>query len=98
MNSHDFEARSPKTLKRWRRYLANERAAAAVYRDLASSRTGEDRTILLGLAAAEARHTEHWRRLLGHHTGQPVRSDRRTRILGSLARRFGSVFVLALSQ
>jgi len=98
MDSHDFEERSPKTLKRWRRYLANERAEAAVYRDLASRRSGEEREILLGLAAAEARHEEHWRRLLGDDIGHPVRSDRRTRVLGFLARRFGSVFVLALAQ
>ena len=30
-------------VKRWRQYLADERAEAAVYRDLAQSRTGEER-------------------------------------------------------
>lgn len=90
--------RSVKTIKRWRRYLANERAEAAVYRDLANRREGEEREILLALATAEARHEEHWLRLLGDDVGHPARSDRRTRFLGFLARRFGSVFVLALAQ
>lgn len=94
----DVTQRSAKTIKRWRRYLANERAEAAVYRDLAGRRHGEEREILLALAAAEARHEEHWLRLLGDDVGHPVRSDRRTRFLGFLARWFGSVFVLALAQ
>jgi hypothetical protein len=32
-------------VRRWRRLLADERAEAAVYRDLASRRTGEERQI-----------------------------------------------------
>ncbi|HEY0259373.1 MAG TPA: VIT1/CCC1 transporter family protein, partial [Lacisediminihabitans sp.] len=70
----------------------------AVYRDLASRRTGEEREILLALAEAEGRHEEHWKVLLGDQAGKPLRGDIRTRILGFLARRFGSVFVLALAQ
>ncbi|MFZ2175250.1 MAG: VIT1/CCC1 family protein [Rhodococcus sp. (in: high G+C Gram-positive bacteria)] len=89
---------SPRDLRRWRRYLADERAEAAVYRDLAKRRTGEEREILLALADAEGRHEEHWRVLLGDDVGKPVRGDLRTRLLGVLARRFGSVFVLALAQ
>lgn len=89
---------SPAILRRWRRYLANERAEAAVYRDLAGRRTGEEREILLALAAAESRHEEHWLSLLGNDVGQPQRGDLRTRVIGFLARRFGSVFVLALAQ
>lgn len=85
-------------LRRWRRYLANERAEAAVYRDLAGRRTGTEREILLALANAEGRHEAHWLELLGDQVGHPQRSDLRTRILGFLARRFGSVFVLALAQ
>jgi len=85
-------------LRRWRGYLADERAEAAVYRDLASRRTGEDREILLALAEAEGRHEEHWLALLGDQVGRPRRGDIRTRLLGFLARRFGSVFVLALAQ
>ena len=42
-------------VRRWRQYLADERAEAAVYRDIASRRTGEERAILLALAEAERR-------------------------------------------
>jgi len=89
---------SAKTLRKWRRFLADERAEASVYRDLAGRRTGEDREILLALAEAEARHEAHWLALLGDRVGKPQRGDIRTRMLGWLARRFGSVFVLALAQ
>lgn len=91
-------APSQRTIRRWRRYLANERAEAAVYRDLAGRRSGEERAILLGLAAAESRHEQHWLTLLGDNIGQPQRGDLRTRFIGLMARRFGSVFVLALAQ
>lgn len=89
---------SPADIKRWRRYLADERAEAAVYRDLAGRRHGEEREILLALAEAEGRHEQHWLTLLGDQVGRPLRGDIRTRMLGFLARRFGSVFVLALAQ
>lgn len=89
---------SPADLRRWRRYLADERAEGAVYRDLAARRAGEERDILLALADAEGRHEQHWRDLLGDRVGRSVRTDLRTRILGFLARRFGSIFVLALVQ
>ncbi|MFT2753215.1 VIT1/CCC1 transporter family protein [Clavibacter sp. 199] len=89
---------TPAQVRRWRQYLADERAEAAVYRDLAGRRTGEEREILLALAEAEGRHADHWIELLGDRVGKPVRGDIRTRILGLLARRFGSVFVLALAQ
>jgi len=89
---------SPADIRRWRRYLADERAEAAVYRDLASRRQGEEREILLALSDAERRHEEHWMTLLGDQAGRPLRGDLRTRMLGWLARRFGSVFVLALAQ
>ncbi|HLR86211.1 MAG TPA: VIT1/CCC1 family protein, partial [Nocardioidaceae bacterium] len=95
--NHDRQP-SHAELKRWRRYLANERAEAAVYRDLAGRRTGTEREILLALANAEGRHEAHWLELLGDQVGHPQRGDLRTRILGFLARRFGSVFVLALAQ
>ena len=90
--------RSPSDLRRWRRHLADERAEAAVYRDLARHRRGEERQILLALADAEGRHAAHWLALLGDDTGRPVQPAIRTRLLGLLARRFGSVFVLALAQ
>jgi VIT1/CCC1 family predicted Fe2+/Mn2+ transporter len=89
---------SPREIRRWRKYLADERAEAAVYRDLAGRRSGEEREILLALAAAEGRHEAHWVALLGNQIGKPLAGDIRTRTLGFLARRFGSVFVLALAQ
>lgn len=89
---------TPAQIRRWRQYLADERAEAAVYRDLAGRRTGEERAILLALADAERRHEQHWLDLLGDQVGKPRRGDVRTRVLGWLARRFGSVFVLALAQ
>lgn len=69
-----------------------------MYRDLASRRQGEERDILLALAEAERRHEQHWVDLLGDQAGRPLKGDVRTRMLGWLARRFGSVFVLALAQ
>ncbi|HEY5553515.1 MAG TPA: rubrerythrin family protein, partial [Cellulomonas sp.] len=73
--------------RRWRQNLADERAEAAVYRDLASRRTGEERDILLALAEAEGRHEQHWLDLLGDDVGRPLRGDLRTVALGWMARR-----------
>jgi vacuolar iron transporter family protein len=91
-------APSRSDLRRWRQHLADERAEAAIYRDLAQRSTGADREILLALADAEARHEQHWLDLLGTYVGTPHRPLLRTRALGFLARHFGSVFVLALAQ
>lgn len=87
-----------KQIRRWRQYLADERAEGAVYRYLAERREGEEREILLALAEAEKRHEQHWIRLLGEDVGKPRKGDLRTRMLTLLARNFGSVFVLALAQ
>lgn len=87
-----------RTIRRWRRHLANEYAEARIYRDLATRRTGEEREILLGLAEAEERHASHWLGLLGDDVVPARRGSARMRVLGLLARRFGSVFVLALAQ
>jgi VIT1/CCC1 family predicted Fe2+/Mn2+ transporter len=91
-------APSARTIRRWRQYLADERAEASVYRQLAKRREGEEREILLALADAEGRHEAHWLQLLGDRVGKPLRGDLRTRFLVLLARAFGSVFVLALAQ
>ncbi|MBF4460240.1 MULTISPECIES: VIT1/CCC1 transporter family protein [unclassified Pseudoclavibacter] len=85
-------------IRRWRRYLADERAEGSVYRDLAAKREGEEREILLGLASAEVRHEEHWLSLLGPAGDGGVRAQLGTRLFGWFARRFGSLFVLALIQ
>jgi len=79
-------------------YLADERAEAKLYRQLANRRKGEEREILLELADAEGRHEEHWLALLGDRAGRPRRTDLRTTLLVLFARLFGSVFVLALAQ
>jgi len=91
-------APSSTDLRRWRRYLADERAEASVYRDLARRRTGEEAEILLALAEAEGRHAAHWEELLGDAVGRVPRPSVRFRILARLARSFGSVFVLAIAQ
>lgn len=85
-------------IRLWRQYLADEQAEAAVYRYLAARRSGEEREILLALAEAEGRHEAHWRRLLGSHADRPHSPSFRNLVLGFLAKRFGSVFVLALAQ
>jgi VIT1/CCC1 family predicted Fe2+/Mn2+ transporter len=83
---------------RYRRRLAAEQHAAAVYRALAAKRTGEDREILLALARAEERHAAHWAAKL-HPAQRPLTEPgRRSRLLGWLARRLGSLVVLGLVQ
>lgn len=69
-----------------------------MYRDLAERREGEEREILLALAEAERRHEEHWLELLGGEPARLPRASAGSRMLGLLARRFGSIFVLALAQ
>lgn len=90
--------RTAADIRRWQQYLADERAEAAVYRELAARREGEEQEILLALAAAEARHEQHWANLLGEDIGRPRPARLRVRALGWLARMFGGVFVLALAQ
>nr|WP_206686633.1 MULTISPECIES: VIT1/CCC1 family protein [Microbacterium] len=78
--------------------MVDERAEAHVYRELAARKKGEEREILEALAEAEGRHEAHWLTLLG---GEPARLPRPgfgTRLLGWMASRFGSIFVLALAQ
>jgi VIT1/CCC1 family predicted Fe2+/Mn2+ transporter len=84
--------------RRWAQYLVNERAEARVYRELAGRREGEERQILLALADAEGRHEAHWLELLGGEPARLPRPDVRTSLLGTMAKRFGSIFVLALAQ
>jgi VIT1/CCC1 family predicted Fe2+/Mn2+ transporter len=85
-------------IRRWRRYLADERAEAALYRELAARYAGEEREILRGLADAEQRHEQHWLDLLGDLADPAPRADLGSRLLIRLARRFGSLFVLVLAQ
>lgn len=94
------EPPNARTVARWQRYLADERAEADVYRFLADRRDGEERSILLALAEAEGRHAAHWRDLLAEHAqdARPRRSGLRTGLLAFLAKHLGSLFVLALAQ
>ena len=85
-------------VRRWRQYLADERAEAAVYRALAVRKHGAERQILDGLAEAESRHEAHWLDLLGPAAEPPPRTSLRTRIMLFLAAHFGTLFVLALMQ
>jgi vacuolar iron transporter family protein len=80
--------------RRFRRYLAEERDAAAVYHAMADQASGEIRRVLSGLAEAEQRHAAHWADRL-EELGEP-RPDvsasargPRARLLTLLARRFG---------
>ncbi|MGN7947856.1 VIT1/CCC1 transporter family protein [Microbacterium sp. 22215] len=84
--------------RRWARYLVEERAEGRVYQNLASRRTGEEKEILLRLADAERRHEQHWLDLLGDEPARLPRAGVRSRLLGWMAGRFGSIFVLALAQ
>ena len=84
--------------RRWARYLVEERAEGAVYSRLAARREGEEREILLSLAEAESRHEQHWLQLLGGEPARLPRAGLRSRMLGWMAGRFGSIFTLALAQ
>ncbi|MGB4137260.1 MAG: VIT1/CCC1 family protein [Microbacterium sp.] len=84
--------------RRWARYLVEERAEGAVYQRLAARRQGEERQILLSLAEAERRHEQHWLELLGEEPKRLPKAGIRSRMLGWMAGRFGSIFVLALAQ
>lgn len=84
--------------RRWARYLVEERAEGYVYQELATRKTGEEREILLNLAEAERRHEQHWLDLLGTEPERLPRAGLRSRLLGWMAGRFGSIFVLALAQ
>ena len=84
--------------RRWARYLVEERAEGAVYQRLASRRDGEEQEILLSLADAERRHEQHWLDLLGGEPARLPKAGLRSRMLGWMAGRFGSIFVLALAQ
>lgn len=89
---------TPAQIRRWRRYLADELTEGAIYEALAAKvKSPEDARILKGLAAAEERHADHWRELLGEHA-KPSRPSVQRSLLRFLATHFGSIFVLALVQ
>lgn len=98
LNATSVPDATPRDRRRWAAYLADERAEARVYRELAARRSGEEREILAALADAEGRHEAHWLGLLGGEPPRLPRASVRTRMLAAMARRFGSIFVLALAQ
>ncbi len=83
---------------RHRRRLAQEQDAATLYRALARQRHGEEREILLALARAEERHAAHWSARLAPAEQARRRLGVRARLLSWLARRVGSLLVLAVVQ
>lgn len=91
-------APSRATLRKWRKYLAEERLEEHTYRSLADRMRGEDREILLGLAEAERRHQKHWELLLGDQVEPAPKAPVLTRLTSWLTQHIGSIFVLALAQ
>jgi vacuolar iron transporter family protein len=89
--------------QQFRSHWADEMDGAAMYRALAERADGEQREIFLDLADAEERHAAHWAAKLvelGEPAPQPARHrpGAKTRLLGWLARRFGSRAVLPIVQ
>lgn len=92
------EEPTPAQIRRWRRYLAEERMEADTYRTLARRRTGEQRAVLLALAQAEERHEAHWLELLGEHALPAPHPSIPGRLGAALAHMFGTIFILAMAQ
>lgn len=89
---------TPAQIYRWRRYLAEERMEAKIYRNLASRQTGVRREAMLELAEAEYRHEQYWLDLLEEQAFPAPHPRFFSRVVANLANTFGSVFVLALVQ
>ena len=66
---------SSKQIRRWRKYLANERAEARTYRTLAENATGEQRDILCAVAEAETRHERYWEAVSYTHLTLPTNRE-----------------------
>jgi vacuolar iron transporter family protein len=90
--------------KRYRQYVRDELAAAAVYRAMAEQTDEQTRRVLLGLADAEQRHAAHWADRLEElgATRPDLREGGggglRARLLTLLARRFGAHAVAPLLE
>ncbi|ADI66936.1 VIT1/CCC1 transporter family protein [Mobiluncus curtisii] len=98
MNAHSLPDPTPEQIKRWRRYLAEERDEAKIYRAIAKKRYGMNREILLELADAEKRHENYWLAHLGPYAEPAPHSPWYIRLLQELAIKIGSIFVLAMMQ
>lgn len=107
--AHDMQERSGEgsqrpsasDLARYRRYLLAELEAAALYRRLADAEPDRERAaILRELAAMEDRHAARWRAKL-EAAGEPLpawRPSLRSRLLGTLARIFGTRQVIPILE
>lgn len=75
----------------FQRFYADERAAAAQYRDLAAMEEGERAELFSELAATEERHAAHWAALLRDAGHEPAEGERpwRDRALVAIARVVG---------
>lgn len=89
---------SKKQLRRWRKYLAEERLEADTYRYLARRRSGDEREVLQELSIAEERHEQYWLNLLGEDALPTPRASLRSRLLNFFTRIFGTIFMLAMMQ
>lgn len=86
-------------LARYREMWSDEMAGAAMYRMLAEHADAAKRPIFLRLAEAEERHAAHWAKVLadaGISDLRPPRISFRNRILGFMARRFGTDSVIPI--
>ncbi len=90
----------PPVSPRWLHHLQDEADAAHLYRTLAKHEADSGRAgIYRELAGVEDRHVEIWRDLITKETGTPPAACRpsiRARLLGWLAGRFGTRFLLPL--
>ncbi|MDU5854709.1 MAG: rubrerythrin family protein, partial [Varibaculum cambriense] len=84
---------SKKQLRRWRKYLAEERLEADTYRYLARRRSGDEREVLQELSIAEERHEQYWLNLLGEDALPTPRASLRSRLLNFFTRIFGTIFM-----
>lgn len=99
MNPDTPASVDPERLERYREMWEDELVGAALYRALAEHADDSRRDVFLRLADAEERHAEHWAGLLADHgvTGlRPPRLPFRVRLLGFIARRFGSDAVIPM--
>jgi len=88
-------------IKRWRRLLAAERDAAALYSRLAGVETGERRKLFSELADVERRHAAHWEGRLtgaGARVPPPGRPSLRTMVITAAARRMSAQAVLPMIE
>lgn len=88
---------TPEDLRRYRKNYFMERDGAALYQALAAAESDPDRAeIFRKLASTEERHCRRWSALIeAHGASRPsYRPGWRIHLLGFLARRFGTGFVL----